>query len=258
MKLFKAAHALLFFVATMGVTPMGNAQSYTNASASNGPCEKVVQGIFGYIARSSVFDLQIRLQAHELVTRILNKEPTPGTGWREGNAYWEEAYAVYYPSTYQFMKEQVVRDVEHQQAVWPKRIDLDLCNKYMTLANSKEGKAVIANNVANAMEDMLKDVEKIALSTNRLQTWIDTARHEVSVARQAANREKSPISQSLYLQAQHELQAYENSLTKNLKSEILSDTPEGKQRATEYFSAMNARNKDKLVDIAQRFRNSAK
>jgi hypothetical protein len=258
MKSFKAAHCLLIMLAMMGVAPMSCAQSNPTTSSSGEICQKVVQDIFGYIVRSSVFDLRARLQAHELVTRILNKAPTPGEGWREGNPYWEEAYTVYYPGTYQFIKDQVVRDMEYQQSVWPKQMDLALCNNYEALANTSEGKAAIKKNVANALDGMLKEVQLSPSSAYRLQAWLDSARHEVEEARQAANLEKFLSDPSSYSKTQQKLKEYENTLTQNLKPVSLSGTPEAKQSASEYFTAMNARNRDKLIDIAQRFRGSAR
>lgn len=222
----------------------------------SGACANLVSTIVDRAYQSAAMGLQVRVSAHE-TTKLLAEYPSPG--WQEGNPYWEEVYAIYYPEVYQYMKGVMAREASYRKSELSKKLNPDVCLKYAMLLNSKHGAVSQRINELTTMKSQIDNHEKNPSAAKRFRAWINMAHREVQDERKQIFDDQDFIrNQPPYRKAYQEVLEYDRQLVQaGVQIGDAFNQEEG-MRARQFGAEVSARNMEKLKDILQRFRASTK
>jgi hypothetical protein len=226
------------------------------ASNAPGACDRLVRLNVSRLERSPLVDLQARVQAHRTTKLVLDalSAQLPGGRWREGDPFWEEAYALLNPEVLAQMKAAGEQELRYQEANLPRLLDPPTCEKHLALLESKLG--TIAQDVQDASDtkQFLGSLEKAFPTPPRLQPIVAKVRRWISDGTARAGGPEVRRERARYAQVREELRAYGKRLLEGVKRMGDGRGPEQQEASREGGEQLFARHKDRLVDVIRRFR----
>lgn len=238
--------ALLAAVAALSTAP----------PAKDSACEELVRRNSARLESSALMELQVQLQAYQ-TTRLfldpISANPKFGPAWREGNPFWEEAYALLQPEILAHMRDAGARELRYQEANLPGKLEAKTCRAHLALLRTPHGD--VAERVAQAAESrkFLAALEKQFPIPARLAPFVQKTRDEISQGAALEDRADVNQQEALYRKTRDELHAFDKRII--AASKTLGDARGAKeQEASRKFGQdLTKRHEQQLVSIFQRY-----
>jgi hypothetical protein len=237
---------LVLFLAVAGPAP-------SPAAAAGNPCQNVVQFMTAAPDRSGLRELKHRLESHQTTMLILNKDPTPGPGWREGNAYWQEAYALLQPEIYKHLQDADAQELRHVRDKLPALLSSEFCSRYESLLRSHVGGSAERLRESHQTRAALEDYERKGMTTPRFEAFTQRVRRFIDEGLKIARDPDFQKNQASYQDAYQSLAHYDSALTAELQRLPPAEGTEGEKDSREYLVKILRRHQDRLIDIVRRF-----
>jgi len=220
------------------------------AQASEGTCEELVASRLDVLRQSAWMEFGRAAQAHQTAKTIvdaLSQNPNVGPGWREGNPFWEEAYALFLPDVRRQLTTVEDATMRHQASTAPRELDPEGCRKHLALLRTKPGDAAARIDQARSTKAILDSYAKAFSIAPRLEPLAKKVRGEIDAG--LALKETPEVRR-----AAEQLRAFDQRFAEAIKKVGDGQGPEQRKANQAFGNEMVARHRDALVAIVKRFR----
>ncbi len=226
------------------------------APAKDPACAELVRFNSARLESSAVMELQMQLQAYQttkLFLDAISANPKIGPAWREGNPFWEEAYALLHPDILEYLKGIGARELRRQEENVPRKLDAKTCREYVALLHTPHGELTARIDQATQSSEMLARFEKQFPIPARLAPFAQKAHDEIAAG--AALRESAEVKsqEALYRKTHEQLRAYDKRVLAAVKAVGDSQGPDDQEAGRAFGQELTKRHQQELVSIFKRY-----
>lgn len=228
----------------------------TAAHAKDDSCGELVRLNSARLEKSALMELQTQFQAYQFTRMFLDPisaNPKIGPAWREGNPFWEEAYALLHPDILAHLRAAGARELRHQEAKLPAKLQAKTCREHLALLRTPLGEVAARTEQAAESRRFLAGLEKQFPIPERLAPFAQKARDEI--AEGAALEESAEVKEqeALYRKTRDQLRAYDKRVA--AASKKLGDSRGAKEQedSRQFGKDLTKRHEQQLVSIFRRY-----
>lgn len=226
------------------------------APAKDSACGELVRLNAAKLQTSALMELQMQLQAYGTTRMFLDPigaNPKFGPAWREGNPFWEEAYAVLQPDILAYLKGVGARELRRQEANLPRKLDDQACREHLALLRTPHGEVAARIDQAAQSSAMLASLEKQFPIPERLAPFVQKTRDEIAAG--AALQESAEVKKqpALHRGAQEQLRAYDKRVLAAMKKLGDSQGAKDQEASRKFGQDLTKRHEQELVSIFRRY-----
>jgi hypothetical protein len=228
----------------------------TPAHATDSACVDLVRLNSARLEGSALLELQMQLHAYQFTKMFLDPisaNPKFGPGWREGNPFWEEAYALLHPEILAHLRAAGARELRAQEAKLPGKLQAKTCREHLALLRTPRGEVAARIDQATESRKFLADLEKQFPIPARLAPFVQRTRDEIAAGVALEDSPEVKQQEALHRNTREQLRAYDKRVLAAART--LGDTrgPKDQEASRKFGQDLTKRHEQELVSIFRRF-----
>jgi hypothetical protein len=228
----------------------------TPARAKEDACEELVRLNSTRLENSALMDLQTQFHAYRFTRMFLDPlsaNPKFGPGWREGNPFWEEAYALLHPDILAHLRAAGAQELRYQEAKLPGKLQAKTCREYLALLRTPHGEVAARIDQAMGSRKFLADLEKQFPIPARLAPFVQETRDEIAEGAALEGSPEVKKQQALHQKTRAQLRAYDERVAAVSKKLEGARGAKEQEASRQFGQELTKRHEERLVSIFRRF-----